>query len=616
MTLLKKILKIFIILIPTAIIIIIIDFHFTKVSSAEDISNLVKIKMYDRNNELFYEINNLHESTYVELEDISENIIKTVIELEDKRFYQHSGFDIYRIVKAIFNNLKGDNIIGASTITQQYVKNIYLSNEKSIKRKLNEIYYAIKLEGIYEKDEILEGYLNTIYFNHGIYGIYDAAKYYFNKEPNEITLKEASVLIAIIKSPKNYSPILNPEKSEERSLLILDTLLKNKIISRQEYEEAINEKIIISKTKYEKYSSPVLFYKDLVLNELEKTALKGRNINIYTFFDKDINSYLNSYINTNPIISDLGIVILDNNGNYVATTGKNYHKDTYNPTINSERMIGSTIKPMIYYQALNYGLTPISKFKSEPTTFYINKTPYEFHNYNKKYQNDKITMGYAIATSDNIYAVKTHLYIGSDKLISFLKKFDITAKDNYPSLALGSAEMTLSKLSTIYNTFSRLGLYSEPKTINFVDINDTKYRINFPDEKQLLQKNTSFIINDLLTYTFDTNLGGKINPTGLSIADRLNAKTAGKSGLTDYDSYFIGFNPTYTIGIWTGHNDYSPLNDTISKNFPKEAFLHIMNNLVKKNKNIWYEVPNDIYSLFISPTGFNDNYLKKVYFKY
>ena len=180
MSLLKKILKIFIFLIPTFFILIIIDFHFTKISSADDISNLVKIKMYDRNNELFYEINNLHESTYVPLEDINENIIKTIIEIEDKRFYQHSGFDIYRIVKAIFHNLKDDDIIGASTITQQYVKNIYLTNEKSIKRKLNEIYYAIKLEGIYEKNEILEGYLNTIYFNHGIYGIYDAAKYYFN----------------------------------------------------------------------------------------------------------------------------------------------------------------------------------------------------------------------------------------------------------------------------------------------------------------------------------------------------------------------------------------------------------------------------------------------------
>lgn len=616
MSLLKKILKIFLFLIPVVIFFIIIDFHFTKISSTDDISNLVKIKMYDSKNELFYEINNLHEATYIELENISDNIIKTIIEIEDKRFYKHSGFDIYRIFKAMFHNLKGDNIIGASTITQQYVKNIYLSNEKSLKRKLNELYFAIKLEGIYEKDEILEGYLNTIYFNHGVYGIYDASKYYFNKEPKDITLKEAAILTAIIKSPTNYSPILNPDKNKERSLLILDTLLKNNVITTSDYKTALSDEPIITKTRYQKYDSTVLFYKDLVLSEFKNTALKGHNFDIYTYFDNDINHYINDYISANPIMSDLGIIILDSNGNIVSSTSKNYHKNTYNSTTNSSRMIGSTIKPMIYYQALNYGMSAISKFKSEPTTFYINKTPYQFQNYNNKYQNDKITMAYAIATSDNIYAVKTHLYIGSDKLISFLKKFNITINDNYPSLALGTAEMSLLSLTNIYNTFSRLGIYSTPKTINYIDLNEVKYRINFPNDKQLLDKSTSFLINDLLTYTFDTNLGGNINPTGLNISDRLITKTAGKSGLTDYDSYFVGFTPIYTVGIWTGFNDYSLLDDTISKNFPKEAFLHIINNLVKENKNIWYQEPNDIYSLFISPTGFNDNYLKKVYFKH
>lgn len=616
MSLFKKIFKIFIFLIPTVIIIIIIDFHFTKISSADDISNLTKIKMYDDNNEVFYEINNLHESTYVKLEDISENIIKTIIEIEDKRFYKHSGFDIYRIFKAIENNITKDSIIGASTITQQYVKNIYLTNEKSIKRKLNELYYAIKLEGIYDKNEILEGYLNTIYFNHGIYGIFDACKYYFNKEPIDITLKEASILTAIIKSPKNYSPVLNPNKNNERAELILSTLLKNKIITNTEYQNAILECPTITKTKYKKYSNSVLFYKDLVLKELEKTALKGQNIDVYTFYNSSINDYINTYIKENPILSDLGVFILNKDGNIVSSLSKNYYVDTYNITINSNRMIGSTVKPMIYYEALNFGMTPISKFKSEPTIFYINKTPYEFQNYNKKYQNSKITMAYALATSDNIYAVKTHLYIGSEKLISFLKRFDVMVKDNYPSLALGSAEMTLSKLVNIYNTFSRLGTYSTPKTLNYININGQKYKINHPDKKQLLSKSTTYIINDLLTYTFDTNLGGNINSTGSSISSRLITKTAGKSGLTDYDSYFIGYTPQYTVGIWTGFNDYSLLNDTVSKNFPKEAFLHFINILSKDNKNIWYQEPNDIYSLFISPTGFNDNYLKKVYFKY
>ena len=614
MKLLKKIIKIFKILTISSLFIIIIDFHLTKINSVEDISNLTKIKMYDNQNEVFYEINNLHESSYVNLENISENIIKTVIEIEDKRFYKHSGFDIYRITKAIINNLSGKPIIGASTITQQYIKNIYLTNEKSMRRKLNELYYAIKLEGIYEKNEILEGYLNTIYFNHGIYGIYDAAKYYFNKEPKDITLKEAAILIAIIKSPKNYSPILNKENNTRRVEIILNTLYANKIITIEQYKEALNEEVIITKTKYKKYESSVLFYKDFVLNEMQKTALKGQNINIYTNFDSNINTFINNYIKTNSISSDLGIVVMDSEGKMVASTSKDYYSDSYNSTTNTKRMIGSTIKPMLYYEALNYGMSPISKFISEPTTFYINKNKYEFQNYNKKYQNGKITMGYALATSDNIYAVKTHLYIGSNKLISFLKKFYIKVKDNYPSLALGSVEMSLIELTSIYNTFSRLGKYNTLQTIKHINIGDKFYKINHPKEKQLLKQDNSFVINDMLALTFDTNLGGNINVTGASIANKLNTKASGKSGLTDFDSYFSGYTPEYPVGIWTGNNDHSPHNDTISKNFPKEAFLHIINFLSNDTTNTWYKEPSGVYSLFISPTGFNDNYLKKVYF--
>ena len=158
MKLFKKILKILLILLFIFFIIVFIDLKASKINSIEDISNLTKVKMYDRENRVFYEINNLHESSYVRIEDINENIIKTIIEIEDKRFYKHKGFDLISITKAFINNLSGKPIMGGSTITQQYVKNIYLSNEKSILRKIRELYFAIKIESIYSKEEILEGY--------------------------------------------------------------------------------------------------------------------------------------------------------------------------------------------------------------------------------------------------------------------------------------------------------------------------------------------------------------------------------------------------------------------------------------------------------------------------
>ena len=386
MKLFKKILKILLILLFIFFIIVFIDLKASKINSVEDISNLTKVKMYDRQNRVFYEINNLHESSYVRIEDINENIIKTIIEIEDKRFYKHKGFDLISITKAFINNIGGKPIMGGSTITQQYVKNIYLSNEKSLLRKIRELYFAVKIESIYNKEEILEVYLNTIYFNHGIYGIFDACKYYFNKTPNEISLAEASTLIAIIKSPATYSPVTNLENNTSRKEIILKTLLNNNKITEKEYNVSINEEIIITKTKYQKYSKSVLFYKDIVLDEIKKTALKSRNFDIYTSFDIDVNNFIDTYINDNPILSDLAIVVLDNNANIVAATSKNYKYSTFNPSTSSLRMIGSAIKPMLYYEALNYGMSSISKFKSEETIFYINKKVYEPKNFNNNFQ--------------------------------------------------------------------------------------------------------------------------------------------------------------------------------------------------------------------------------------
>lgn len=616
MTFIKKITMIFIVLVIFVCLIITIDILKIKINSITDISNLSKVTMYDDNGEVFYEINNLHESSYVKLEDIGENIIKTMIEIEDKRFFKHQGYDTKRIIKAFFHNITSDTTIGASTITQQYVKNIYLSNEKTYKRKLKELYFSMRLETIYTKNQILEGYLNTIYFNHGIYGIYDAAKYYFNKEPLNLSIAEASVLTAIIKSPSTYSPVVNYQKNKERKEIILKTLYNNDVITKIEYLDAMKEEINITKTKYKKYSSTVLFYKDIVLKEIEKVALKGQNIEIYTSFNKKLNENIDNYLNKNKTQSEIGIIVLDNEGNIKASTNKNYYDYPLNTTINSNRMIGSTIKPFLYYEALNYGLSPLSTFKSEPTTFYINKEPYTFQNYQNHYENKKITMGYAIATSDNIYAMKTHLYIGSKKLIKFLNKFDVDVVENYPSLALGTAEMSLLKLTSIYNTFSRMGTYSSPKTINYIKINNKKYFLKTSKTEKKLSDSSTYIINELLTNTFDLNLGGSQSPTGASIAKELNTKVSGKTGLTDYDSYMIGYTPLYTVGVWSGNLDGSLLLNNSSKIFPKRAFLNIMNLLSEQNKNIWYKQPNDVYSIFASPTGFDNNYFKNIYLKH
>lgn len=611
----RKLLKLIAILSIIFFIIILIDLKISKINSVDEITDVKKIKMYDDNGKIFYEINNLHESTYISLNDISENVKTTFVTIEDKHFYAHSGFDIYRIGKALISNLTNDTSIGASTITQQYVKNIYLSNKKSIIRKIREVYYSVRLEQLYSKNDILEGYLNTIYFNHGIYGIHDASYFYFNKHPSDLSIAESAVLAGIIKAPSKYSPINNFDENKKRKELILSILKENKKISQNEYETSIKEKIVIAKTPYQKYSNGVLYYKDLVLDEIENLALNKENLDVYTSYNKEINEYLEEYIIKHPIFSDLSIIILNNKGQVVLARGKDYNINKINTGIKYKRMIGSTIKPFLYYEALNSGMNSMSKFKSEPSTFYIKNEAYKVHNFNNKYEYVPITMGYAIATSDNIYAMKTHLYLGSHKLINFLENFNMKVDNNYPSLALGTIDISLLNLTEIYNCFSRLGSYNKSYAINKIYSNNTTYFIKRKTKENKLDASNTFIINELLSNTFDTNLNHNLQVTGSSISSKLITKASGKSGLTDFDSYMIGYSPLYTIGIWTGNIDGSLLTDTISKEFPKKLFLESYNLLMEKNKNIWYKKPNDVYSLFINPTTFNTSYEKNVYFK-
>ena len=191
---------------------------------------------------LIEEVNNLDKRNYVKLENIDKKLINAFISIEDKDFYKHKGINIKRIIGALINDIKTNDFSqGGSTNTQQYVKNIYLKNEKTLKRKFNEALIALNLELKYTKDEILEGYLNTIYFDHGIYGVEDACRFYFNKSANNITLGEAAVIASIPKSPSNYSPIKNFENNKSRKNLILQEMLNDGIITNEEYQHAINE---------------------------------------------------------------------------------------------------------------------------------------------------------------------------------------------------------------------------------------------------------------------------------------------------------------------------------------------------------------------------------------
>ena len=300
------------------------------------------------------------------------------ISIEDKNFYKHHGFDYARIIKSMITNITHKNIVeGASTITQQYAKNLFLDFNKTWKRKIKEAWLTFKLETNYSKKEILEGYLNTINYGN-VYGIENAAHYYFNKSSKDLTIAEASMLAGIPNSPSNYSPLINEKKAKKRQKVVLDAMVRNKYITKKQSEEAYNTKLTFYGHFEDNNSKTLEYYQTAVMNELKdiksipKSILSTGGLKIYTYLDidaqKNLEDNINKYI-TNSDIEVASIMMNPNNGGIIALIGgKDYQKSEYNRAINSKRQVGSTIKPFLYYAALENGFTASSTFKSEKTT--------------------------------------------------------------------------------------------------------------------------------------------------------------------------------------------------------------------------------------------------------
>ena len=277
---------------------------YAKVTPKFNIKNSNSIVLLDRNDEVFFESNG--SSSWIALNDISPYLIQATIATEDKNFYKHFGFDFPRILKAIYTNIKTrSKSVGASTITQQYARNLYLSMEKTWSRKIEEAWLSFKMEIDYEKDDILEGYLNTINYGLGNYGIENASQFYFNKSAKDLDLAEASILAGIPKSPSNYSPITDLIESKKRQKVILSMMVKNKYISQEEADEAFNQELTFIGKKEKLNLSTLMYYEDAVLKELNSISsipsslLSTGGIKIYTNFDVDAQTILENAIDNN-----------------------------------------------------------------------------------------------------------------------------------------------------------------------------------------------------------------------------------------------------------------------------------------------------------------------------
>lgn len=604
-------------------------FLCAKYGSKIDIQNSNSIYMYDKDGISFYEGNN-GTKKWIKLKDISKHLINATIYSEDKNFYNHPGFDIPRIIKSAMVNIKTKDLKeGASTITQQYARNLFLTFDKTWERKIKEAWYAFKLETQYSKDEILEGYLNTINYGNGILGIENASLYYFNKSAKDLNLAESSMLAGIPKSPDYYSPLNDEAAAKKRQKQILKAMVNNKIISEKEMEDALNVKLTYHGKKENLNLSTIMYYQDAVIRELESLKIVSDNtirqegLKIYTTLDVEAQSNLEESIKTNlegkEEMQVSAIMMNPNNGEIIALAGgKDYSKSQYNRAVQSKRQVGSTMKPLLYYAALENGLTASTTFLSKPTTFTLdNNLKYSPNNYGNIYPNDNITMALAISYSDNIYAIKTHLFLGEDTLVKYSKKMGITSKlEANASLPLGTNELTIKEFLTAYASIANTGYNVKGHLIKKVEDGngDTIYEYKHKKDR-VLNESYTYILSELLSNTYDITLTSYTAPTCASIAPKITKKYAVKSGTTDYDLWTVGYNPDIIVGVWTGYDDNRKLSSKEYK-YSKNIWADSIEKYLREKKQSWYEKPDNVVGVLTDvQTGkvaTNDSKLKKI----
>ena len=604
----KKAIKIGIFFCLSCLVLLIGVYVYAFFSPKLELKNMGKVFIYDHEENLIYQGSG--SSEWISLNDISQDLKDAVVSVEDKNFYSHQGFDIPRIVKAFFSNIANNTRVGASTISQQYIKNMFLTFDQTWSRKIEEAFLTVQLEVHYDKDAILEGYLNTINYGEGNYGIEDASKYYFNKSGKDLTLEEAIMLAGIPKNPSNYNPVSDYDACIERAWIVASSMLKNGYITEEEYNGLFQDKIEIYGERTQNNSQMVMYYQDAVLDELEEidsvpnSLIESGGLKIYTTFDMEAQTKMEEsilkYMGNQEELQVASVMVNPSDGGVIALTGGlNYAKSQYNRATMSKRQVGSTMKPFLYYAALENGMVASSTFKSEKTTFnFSNNQLYSPSNYNDVYANKDITMAAAVAFSDNIYAVKTHLFLGTDVLVDTAHRAGIQEEiTGNPSLALGTSELNMMDFATGYTTLANGGDNQKLHFITRVEDLNGNVLYEFKQKHDyVFNSNDVFILNELLTSTTNSAFSDYTTPTALSLASKMSRKYALKTGTTNTDSWVAGYNPDVLMMVWVGNDEAKEIDSTASY-YSKNIWLDTLEGYLQNVEPHWYETPQNVIGL-------------------
>lgn len=592
---------------------------FSKALGAPPLAVSQSTLFYSDDGEIIGESDNGQKRYWVSLEDISPALIDATIAVEDRGFYEHYGFDVKRIAGAIVADIRAmAKVQGASTITQQYARNLYLGHDKTWKRKFNEAFYTIRLETNYTKKEILEGYLNTIYYGHGAYGVQAASQYYYGKDAKDLTLAEASLLAGIPKGPSSYSPFSNLENAKKRQKVVLRAMETQGKITKKIVEKEIQLPLVFNRGHKTTDRKIAPYFQDAVTQALKtQLNLDDRTIGlgglkVYTTLDTSAQNMaektFNNVIRESSGIQAALVAMNPKSGEVKALVGgRDYEKTPFNRAIQAIRQPGSTIKPLLYYAALERGFTPSTTLRSELMTFKYDdgKSSYTPHNFNHQYADSEITMAQAIALSDNVYAVKTHLFLGEKTLIDTVRRFGVTTKmANVPSLALGTSGVRVIEMVNAYSMLANGGKDVKPVFIKKVE--NHKGEVIFEQQsenQQILNPDQAFVMTDMLTGIFDKKLNGYTSVTGNSIISQLTRKYAGKSGSTDTDSWMIGYSPDLVTGVWAGYDNPKKITVPDEKVYAKNIWAQFMERSLKDKPKKEFKEAENVVGVYINPAN-------------
>ncbi len=569
--------------------------------------NNTGIAFTDKNGTAFYTIGRAERRTMVKLADISDNVEKAVIASEDKDFYKHEGFNPISIMKALFTNISAGslNSYGGSTLTQQLAKNTLLSENKTFMRKYQELAVAIAIEREYSKDQILEMYLNSVYYGENAFGIEDAARTYFNKSPKDLTLGESAMLIGVLPAPSAYSPISgNSEYARERQTTVLTRMEKNGFINSQQMKDALGENLGYANPESSTPKAP--HFVEMVLKELEgkygEEVVMRSGYQVKTTLDLNAQNKLEesmatniAHIRANGGSNAAGVAIDPKTGEVRALVGSaDYNNDKWGK-VNmalSSRQPGSSFKPIYYSAALAEGvITPATIFRDEP----INIGGYSPKNALRNYNGD-VTVRKALNWSLNIPAVKIMQEYSVDKSVEAANRMGITTigknKTYGLSLALGSAEATPLAMTNAYAAFANGGKQFNTSIISEIqDKFGKKIFKNKQLSKQVISQGGAYLISSILSdnQTRGSMFGSALNISGHTVAV--------KTGTTDnsVDAWTIGYTPSLAIGVWVGNNDNTAMYSGGS-DMAGPIWRHTMQSILADQPNEQFTQPSSVVS--------------------